>query len=682
MNPCSNSISAVCAAILLVAHRAPLQAQETPSDTLLTIEHYLDYETVSEPRLSPDGTRILFSRNWINRKADRWESDLWLMNADGAHARFLIKGHGAVWSSDGTRIAYLAETEKDGPQVFVRWMDAEGATTQVTRVTQDPGEVKWSPDGKHLGFSMFVPRDSTWTISMPLPPEGAQWTPTPRILERLHNRQDGRGFNATGSTHLFVVSADGGTPRQITSGDWQVGARFDGQSLGLGWDWMADGKTVVVDGLMVSNPDLNYEESRIYAVDVATGGIRALLSLPGRWTRPTVSPDGKWIAYLGVPKFEGAYHATDLWVMRPDGSAVTKLTTTLDRDADEPVWSPDASGVYFTAEDQGSRNVLFVSLGGTVRALTTGTHVLNLGSVARNKTAAVVRASYTKPTDLVLVNLRKPSQLTQLTHVNDDLLAHKRLAEIEELWFRSGDVKVQGWIVKPPTFVPTQRYPLILEIHGGPSSMYSVAFDYMWQNFAANGYVVLYLNPRGSTGYGSAFGNAIYRKFPGVDYDDLMAGVDSVIGRGYVDPKRMYVSGCSGGGALSSWVIGHTDRFAAAAVRCPVTNWLSFAGTSDIPLFGHSWFAKPFWEDPEPWLKNSSLMYVGNVKTPTLLMTGVLDLRTPMEQTDEYFAALKLRGVPAAVIRFEGEPHGTDSRPTNFMRTQLYMMSWFQRYTK
>jgi dipeptidyl aminopeptidase/acylaminoacyl peptidase len=256
-----------------------------------------------------------------------------------------------------------------------------------------------------------------------------------------------------------------------------------------------------------------------------------------------------------------------------------------------------------------------------------------------------------------------------------------RLGEVEEVWYTSsGGTRVQGWIVKPPSFDASRKYPLIMEIHGGPHAMYNVAFNPMFQNFAAHGYVVLYTNPRGSTGYGTDFGNAIDRAYPSVDYDDLMAGVDAVVGRGYVDASKMYVGGCSGGGVLSSWVIGHTDRFAAAAVRCPVINWMSFMGQTDVPLFAGNFFEKPFWEDPQPWLKQSPLMYVGNVKTPTLLMTGDLDLRTPMPQTEEYFAALKQRGVPTALLRFAGEYHGTGSKPSNWMRTQLYMMSWYERH--
>ncbi len=257
-----------------------------------------------------------------------------------------------------------------------------------------------------------------------------------------------------------------------------------------------------------------------------------------------------------------------------------------------------------------------------------------------------------------------------------------KLGDVERIRYASsGGATVDGWIVKPPGFDPSQKYPLIMEIHGGPHGMYNVGFNWMFQNFASNGYVVLYTNPRGSTGYGSAFGNAIERAYPSVDYDDLMAGVDTLIGRGYIDTRSMFVGGCSGGGVLSSWVIGHTTRFAAAAVRCPVTNWLSFAGQTDVPLFTFNFFEKPFWEDPTRWLEQSSLMHVGKVTTPTLLMTGELDLRTPISQSDEYYVALKMRGVPTSMLRFNGEYHGTGSKPSNFMRTQLYMMSWYQKHS-
>ena len=658
----------------------PLGAQETPSDTLLTVEHYLDWEQVSDPQISPDGEQIIYTRRWVNQLEDKWESALWIMNADGSQNRFLVEGSNARWSPDGTRIAYQAEGEPEGSQIFVRWVDIEGESTQITRLTDAPSDVRWSPDGEWLGFTKFVAQPPEWKIDMPTPPEGAEWTSAPRVVRQLHFRQDRSGFTEPGFRHLFVVAAEGGTERLITSGDWSVGARFDMLDSGAGWDWAPDGQTIVFDGMRDSTVDLNYRNSNLYAVDVATGNIRQLTSEEGVWTQPVVSPDGKWVAFTGYPATDASYQADELYLIGIDGSGMRKISGDLDRGPANVTWASDGSGLYSTVPDQGTSNIYFISTGGDVRQITEGEHMLALGSVARDRIAAGVQTSPQDPADVVRIDLRR-GEVAQLTDVNEDVLARIHLGEVEEIWYESSDgTRVQGWIVKPPSFDPARQYPLILEIHGGPHGMYNVGFNYMFQNFAANGYVVLYTNPRGSTGYGSEFGNAIERAYPSVDYDDLMAGVDTVVGRGYIDTQQMFVGGCSGGGVLSSWTIGHTDRFAAAAVRCPVTNWLSFAGQTDIPLFTYNFFDAPFWEEPEQWMKQSPLMYVGNVTTPTLIMTGELDLRTPMPQSEEYYAALKMRGVPTALLRFAGEYHGTGSKPSNFMRTQLYMMSWYEQW--
>ena len=662
---------------------SPLVAQEKPSDTLLTVNHYLNYETVGEPRISPDGQQVIYTRRWVNKLADRWETSLWIMSADGSRNRFLSKGGNAIWSPDGTRIAYLAEGEPRGTQLFVRWMDAEGATSQLTRVENAPQDVKWSPDGKSMGFVMFVPKSEPWKIDMPEEPKGATWTSAPRVVQSLHFRQDRRGFTENGNTHLFVLPADGGTPRQVTKGDWNVGARFDQLAGNVGWDWARDGRTVFVDGMDDAKADLNYRSSNVYAVDVATGTMTRLTKEEGAWTSPVVSADGRRIAFAGYPATKASYRVADLYVMNVDGSGMQKLTGDLDRDPNSITWAPDGAGIYFVAEDRGTSNMFMASLAGGTKRVTTGPQVLSLGSISKSGVAVGVRSAPQAPPDIYRTDLRKPTELTQLTHVNDDVLERVKLATIEEFTVPStGGATVQGWIVKPPNFSASKKYPMIMEIHGGPHGMYNVGFNYMFQNFAANGYVVLYTNPRGSTGYGSAYGNAIERRYPGVDYEDLMAAVDTVVARGYVDTDKMFVGGCSGGGVLSSWVIGHTTRFAAAAVRCPVTNWISMAGQTDVPLFTYNFFDKPFWEAPARWLEQSPLMYVGNVTTPTVVMTGELDMRTPMPQSDEYYTALKMRGVPTALLRFEGEYHGTGSRPSNFMRTQLYMMSWYGKYSK
>jgi len=675
-----SALSLTVALAVLAPFPASAQAVEERSDRL-TAASYLDYETVAGPRLSPDGRQIVYTRRWINKLSDRWESELWMLDAEGGNHRFFSKGSAPQWSPDGGRIAYLAEGEPDGTQIFVRWLEHEGPPTQITREQSSPADLRWSPDGRSLGFTAIVPSKSTWPISLPAAPEGAKWTPAPRYVERLHYRQDRVGFMESGFVHLFVVSADGGTARQLTSGEWNVGARFDGLRQPVTWSWSPDGATIVVEGYRGEDADLNYRDSHLYAVDLASGFVRQLTQEAGTWGQPAFAPDGKSIAYTGYPKVRQTYRADDLYLMNADGTGVRLLSEGFDRTPDELHWSPDGRGVYFTAQDQGTSNLFYAASGGGVRPVTTGTHMLALGNLARNHVAVAARSSYHKPSDVVRVNLRRPSEITQLTAVNEDLLKGRRLGEVEELWYVSGDgTRVQGWLVRPPDFDPSRKYPLLLEIHGGPHGMYNVGFNPFFQLMASRGYVVLYTNPRGSTGYGTAFGNAIDLAYPGVDYNDLMAGVDTVVARGFVDERRLFVGGCSGGGVLSSWVIGHTTRFAGAAVRCPVTNWLSFAGQTDVPLFTHNFFAKPFWEDPSAWLRQSTLMHVGKVQTPTLLMTGVQDLRTPISQTDEYFAALRMRGIPSAVLRFEGEWHGTMSKPSNFLRTVLYMDAWFQKY--
>jgi dipeptidyl aminopeptidase/acylaminoacyl peptidase len=675
--------SAAAALVVILCSRAapPVSAQEVRSDTLLTVDHYLDFEQVSDPRISPDGKQVIYTRRWVNALEDKWESALWLMNSDGSHNRFLVKGANATWSPDGNRIAYLADGEPKGTQIFVRWMDTEGASTQITRVVESPADIKWSPDGKSVGFSQFVAKKSPWEISMPSPPSGAKWTDAPRIVQQLHFRQDRRGFTDPGYRHMFVVSADGGTPRQITSGDWSVGARFDVLDGAVGWNWTPDGRSIVVEGMNDSTADMNYRNANIYLIDIATRGVRKLTEQAGIWTSPIVSPNGQRIAFTGYPATKASYQAPEIYLMNLDGSGAHKITS-LDRDPDNLMWAADGSGLYFQVDDHGTNNINFVSTAGGVRQLTTGNHVVSLGSVSRTGVAVGTRSSYQSPPDIVRIDLRgKSSEPTPLTAVNADMISHIKLGQVEKFTYLStAGSKIDGWIVKPPGFNAGRKYPLLMEIHGGPHGAYTSGFSFSFQNFAANGFVVLYTNPRGSTGYGSAFGNAIEHAYPSVDYDDLMAGVDTVVGRGYIDTRSMFVGGCSGGGVLSSWVIGHTQRFAAAAVRCPVIDWMSMAGQTDIPLFTYNFFDAPFWEKPEQWLKQSPLMYVGHVTTPTLIMTGELDRRTPIPQSEEYYAALKMRGIPTTLLRFEGEYHGTGSKPSNFMRTQLYMMSWYKRW--
>ncbi len=656
----------LCLSVLLPAG---LAAQPSPPKDRLTIADYFNWEDVASPTLSPDGRQIIYTRTWIDQLNDKRESSVWIMNADGTKNRVLVKGADAKWSPDGSRISYVAPGEPGGAQIWVRYMDAEGATTQITRLTEAPADVEWSPDGKSIGFGMLVRGTDTWRIAMPTPPRGAKWAEPPRVVTKVKYRADRQGFLEDGLRQLFTVPADGGTPTQVTSGDWAAN----------GTTWMPDGKSFVFTSLRTAEAEYAWRQSDIYKVDIATGAVSALTSRNGPDNSPVPSPDGRFIAYTGYDSTDATWKDAIMYVMDADGKNARALTEKLDRSPSGMIWASDASGVYFNVENEGSRNLYFVSLKGAIRQVTKGTHVLTVSDINRNFMAVGVATSPMKPNDIVTFDVRTLA-MEQLTDVNADVLAGKQLATTEEVWYTSVDgQRIQGWIVKPAGFDAKKKYPLMLEIHGGPHSMYNVGFNFARQDHASNGFVMLYTNPRGSTGYGSAFGNAIKNAYPGKDYNDLMAGVDTVINRGFVDSNRLYVFGCSGGGVLTAWTVGHTDRFAAAASQCPVINWLSFVGTTD----GSSWyynFAKYPWDDPSEHLKRSPLMYVGSVKTPTMLMTGVNDLRTPIGQTEEFYEALKIRKVPTAMIRFNNEWHGTSSTPSNFIRTQLYLRSWFDKY--
>ena len=673
MRPLRSSFAVTSAALLSVGFVLPLSAQPSaapPANTRVTVADYLEWEDVADPQLSPDGKQIVFTRRSVDKVNDKWDTGVWLMNADGSRQRSLVTGSAPRWSPDGTKLLYIAAGQPTGMQLWVRFMDGDGGATQLTRLTEAPTDPEWSPDGAQIAFRMNVPTKETWNIALPAAPKGAKWTEPPRIVQRLNYRADRVGYTDDGYQHLFVVSAEGGQARQVTTGNWNHSAAR----------WTPDGKSLLFSSLRTPDAEGAWRETEIYRADVSAHTIAALTTRKGPDNNPIASPDGRLIAYTGYDSTDATWKDANIYLMNADGSNPRAINAALDRAPQGIMWAHDGSGVYYNIEDRGYRHLYFTSVAGQTRQVTSGAQLLSVTDVDKMGNMVGVMSTATLPNDIVRFNVKVPGTITRLTHVNDDVLAGKQLGSSEEIWLTSVDgFRIQGWIVKPPDFDPAKKYPLMLEIHGGPHAMYNGAFNLARQDHVASGYVLLYTNPRGSTGYGSAFGNAIKNAYPGKDFDDLMASVDTVVNRGYVDTKRMYVFGCSGGGVLTSWIVGHTNRFAAASANCPVIDWLSFVGTTD----GASWyrnFAQLPWVDPSEHLRRSPLMYVGNVKTPTMLMTGVLDLRTPMPQTEEFYSALKVMKVPTAMLRFNEEWHGTSSKPSNWMRTQLYMRSWFDRW--
>jgi dipeptidyl aminopeptidase/acylaminoacyl peptidase len=638
----------------------------------ITDDLYLDWEWVSSPELSPDGTQIIYSHRWVDKINDKYESDVWIVNTDGTRNRLLFKGGSPQWSPDGKRIAYVAQGQPAGNQIFVKWMDT-GEETQLTRLDHPATNIRWSPDGKRLAFNMIEMSKPSFTVKMPARPVGAKWIDPPRVVDRLNYRSDGQGYRMDGYEHIYTIPDTGGTPHQVTDGNYNDGPP----------EWTPDSKSILFSG--IRKPDAEYlrNDTEVYAVSITDGSVKALTDRKGPDSGPRISPDGRLVAYTGYDQSDNTYTVSKLCLMDIDGSNKRTLTEGFDRSTAALIWAPDGSGVYFSTEDKGADNLYFEPVsGGQPKQVTTGNQRLTVSSICKNGTAAGVLSNPTEPGDVVVFDVANPSP-KKITAVNDDLLDGVRLGSVEEIWYDSvGGKRIQGWIVKPPDFDPARKYPLMLYIHGGPAAMYGVNFDFEFQAHAAAGFVVLYTNPRGSTGYGREFGNAINNAYPGQDYDDLMNGVDAVIKKGYIDDRNLFVCGGSGGGVLTSWIVGHTHRFTAAVCMKPVINWYSFVGTTD----GADWyynFKKLPWEDPSEHLRRSSITYVGNVTTPTMMLDGEIDMRTPIEETEQFYRALKLRKIDTVMIRIADEYHGIGNRhPSNKIAQILYLREWFERHMK
>ena len=634
----------------------------------------------ADPQISPDGQRIVYARTFMDIMKDHRRSNLWIINRDGSGHRPLTTGNqndgSARWSPDGTRLVYISSA--DGPaQIYMRWMDT-GQTAKLTQLTQPFGDLNWSPDGRTIAFSMFVPDETKPLPTLPVKPEGADWAAPAKFIDRLTYRLDGAGYVKSGYWHLFLLSAEGGTPRQLTFG------AFDDQGRIA---WTPDGQSL----LFASNREADWEyeplNSEIQEISIVSGEIRALTKRRGPDAFPAVSPDGRQIAYTGFDDRLQFYQVTRLYVMARDGSNPRILTERLDRDVLNPAWSPDGQGICFQFDDRGTTKIARVSMNGTITELTDAVGGTSIDrpysggsfSLSRNGLYAFTHSSVDRLSDVGSGAVAKPGAL-RITGLNDDLLDHVDLAKTEEIWFESSldRRKIQGWIVRPPDFEPSRKYPMILEIHGGPVLNYGPRFAADIQLYAAAGYVVLYVNPRGSDSYGEEFGNLIHRHYPGDDYYDLISGVDAVIAKGYADPDNLFITGGSGGGILTAWTIGRTDRFRAAAVQKPIINWssamLTWDGGNDIKY----WFSGYPWEDPDDYVKRSPLFLVGKVKTPTMVLNGEEDYRTPISEAEQYYKALKLRRIDTVLVRIPGASHDIANRPSQLITKVAYILKWFE----
>ncbi|HVQ08244.1 MAG TPA: S9 family peptidase [Allosphingosinicella sp.] len=668
------------AIILIWAGAASAAAPPAGPEQRFTARDLFDLEAADDPQISPDGRWIAYVRRSGDIMTDRFRRSIWLV--DTATGRQMPLARDAAqprWSPAGDRLAYIAAADGGRPQLYVRWMQS-GEAVPITGLGFAPSSVAWSPDGRQIAYAMFVP-DEGQKLGTPQPrPEGAIWAEPLQVITAVTYRADGQGYLRAGYDQLFLVSSEGGAPRQLSYGPYNNGGPLS---------WTPDGRTLLFSGNRAENWEREGFNTEVYALDVASSRITALTSRDGPDNEPAVSPDGRLIAFTGYDDRQRGYENAILYVMNVDGSNRRALTETLDRGVSGPVWAADGRALYVQYDDHGETRVARVGLDGAVRTIAQGLAGADFDrpytggsfSVARDGAVALAGGGATRPPDVVLVRggARRP-----LTRLNAELLDNKRLGEVRHIQVASSvdQRPIDAWLTLPPNHVAGQRHPLILEIHGGPFAAYGPHFSTDNQLYAAAGYVVLSANPRGSTSYGAEFANLIHHAYPGQDYDDLMSAVDAAVAQGFADPDRLFVTGGSGGGVLTAWIVGKTNRFRAAATQKPVIDWASFVLTADGPaLFSRYWFGRYPWEDPQGYWNRSPLSLVGNVQTPTLVVVGSEDYRTPVSESEQYYTALQLRGVPTALVKVPGASHGgIAARPSQSGAKAGAILAWFERW--
>lgn len=657
-------------------------ADEPTANNTLALKDVFNLEYAANPVVTPDGKHVVYERRSMDIMTDSTRRNLWSVALDGSsHLPILSdsKNHfNPVFSADGAKMAYLSS--KEGKvQVYLKDL-ASNSTTRVTDVAMSPSSMSFSPDGTYLAFAMFTPTKAKPLFTLGAKPNGAKWAEAPKYIDQTNFQRDGMGMKRPGNMQIYLVPTIGGTPRQITSG-----AHDHAGSIA----WSKNGEQLIISANKRDEADWDMLNSDLFSIDINTSKLTKLTDMSGPEHSPQMSSNGKKIAFVGNEDNGKSNQLSQLYVMNTDGSDIENLTSKLDRSVSAITWADDNKGLYFSYDDMGKKSVSYVSLSGKITKITSNLGGTTLGrpytsgSYDVTPKGSVVYTSSTgdRPADLVIVS--KKGKVLQLTDLNGDVFDHKTLnkPELMELKSSVDNRALQAWIVTPPNFDSKKKYPLILEIHGGPHTAYGPNYSTEVQLMAAAGYVVLYGNPRGSTSQGEEFANLIDKNYPSQDYNDLMDMVDSAIAKGYVDESNLFVTGGSGGGTLTSWIIGKTDRFKASVVAKPVINWTSMIGSSDIYAYmSKYWFTDLPWNDYEQYWNRSPLSLVGNVKTPTMVLTGELDVRTPMSESEQYYGALRLEGVESSLVRIQGAYHGIAAKPSNLARKVGYILAWFDKY--
>jgi dipeptidyl aminopeptidase/acylaminoacyl peptidase len=686
----------------------------------ITEKDLFNFVWIGDPRISPDGSRIAYVRVTVNEKKDGYNTAIWMVSPATGETHQLTNGtrdSSPRWSPDGKYLVFVRVPEKDGkpdqPQLFML-ATAGGDSFQFTTLPRGASQPLWSPDGKTIAFMNSAtpedlsPRkdrsrtsDSSESAAMAVETRRAEderHESDVRVITRSAYRANGAGYSdLKHPQHIWVVSAPRNgdekvKPRQLTSG------KFTEADV----TWANDGSQIYFTSDHSDDPAYDFNSTDIYSIPLAGGQAAKLTTLDMNTGSLAISPSGKQMAFTGSPgKPVQSYTQPDLWVMDIAPNAQPRnLTAGFDYDVgggvggdnspprgsggNIPIWTADGRGIIETFGREGRANLgVFDAATGKETDLTRGNQAVG---TFRATTGGALVYSVSTPTrigDLYWLD-RVGAEPKQLTHSNEELFSQLKLSEPEEIWYTSFDGKrIQAWVQKPPDFDAAKKYPLILNIHGGPHSAYGFVFDHEFQWMAAKGYVVLYPNPRGSTTYGQEFGNIIQFHYPGDDYKDLMAGVDELLRRGYIDANKLGVTGGSGGGLLTNWVIGQTTRFAAAVAQRDIASWTDFWYTADFTLFQQQWFKAPPFEDPEDYKARSPITYINNVKTPLMLILGEADYRTPPGAGGEQmFRALKYRKIPTVMVRFPNESHelSRSGQPWHRIERLEHIVGWFDHW--
>jgi dipeptidyl aminopeptidase/acylaminoacyl peptidase len=663
----------------------------------ITAEDLYRFELITDMHMSPDGKHIVYSIQRVEKNTEKKHSNLWVVPTSGGSPKQFTHGNQVDmhprWSPDGRSIAFISNRgDERQMQIFIIPFGG-GEASKLTNLKGTIGGFVPSPDGKQ--FALTFRKKDKELVEI----EGNEQKKKLGIVARHYDRPffkaDGAGFMPKERWHLWTVDAKSGKAKQIT--DSEVFDEYDPQ-------WSPDSKHILFTSNRTDEPDLHPYDDEFYIIPCKGGRIKQVNTHDGSKHLPAFSPDGKWIAYMGIEAKRDWWRNTRIYLSPVSGKGKTRcLTINFDFDSGaktvndiigalhymRPVWSADGKSIYFQVSRHGDTLLKRVSVEGqrpAVEDVVAEKGVIGAFGFDRQHTKlGYYFGDMTSPGQLFVRNM-KTAKTRKLTRVNDNFLNRINLGDIEEVWFKgSSKNDLQGWIIKPPNFNPRRKYPAILEIHGGPLVQYGNLFMHEFYYLAAAGYVVFFCNPRGGQGYGEKHARAIKNNWGTVDYDDLMAWANYVVRKKYVDKDRVGVTGGSYGGYMTNWIIGHTNRFKAAVTQRCVSNLISFWGTSDFNwIFQDAFGGKPPWEDMNNLWRQSPMKYMGNAKTPTLVIHSEADHRAAIEQGEQMFVALKTQGIDSELVRFPDEPHGLSrgGRTDRRIKRLEYIRGWFDKYLR